>query len=218
LNPFGEVFVATLSRVDHSAQGYRTWVGTIEGQPFSHVAITEGSGVASGVVLTGVGSFQVRTISPGLYRLAEVWSTTDDHASDAIAPVTLDRPPTMGETAGPDDGSIIDVLILYTPRVVAEAGGVAQVQALAAQIESVTNTVFQRSEITTRVRLVGSGEIALTEHSDISDDLGAVTASPAARALRDQYGADLVQLLVHTPRRRRRWCRLANEEDLAGLQ
>ena len=201
LNVFDEVFVGVFERLDLSAQGYRSWVGTIEGQPYSHVVFTEGGGVVSGLVVAAPeGTFQVRTVEPGVYRLVESAPNQLSPEDEPPPPPTDRLPPVAAdEPAGPEDGSLIDVLILYTPRARTEAGGVAQIGALAAQAASDTNTAFQRSGVTTRIRLVGVAELSFDERPTASQDLTALTLSPAAHAVRDQLGADLVQLFVHSP-------------------
>src|SRR5687767_8679909 len=123
----------------------------------------------------------------GLLAIAFVVAT----ASTAAAQSPVD----LRADAVADDGTVIDVLLLYTPAARAAAGGVAQVQAIASRIIVETNTVFGNSLINPRVRLVGVIELPYTEAVDIDLDLQNLRAGPA-RALRDSSHADLVQLLV----------------------
>ena len=89
--------------------------------------------------------------------------------------------------------------MLYTPNARTRVGGLSQIQAIAAQVISDSNTAFGRSGVATRFRLAASSELAVTESSSMSSDLNAVTNSTVARGLRDQFRADLVQLLVDSP-------------------
>ncbi|MGE0042302.1 MAG: reprolysin-like metallopeptidase [Vicinamibacterales bacterium] len=204
LNLFGQVLPADRVRVDMDASGHRSWVGVVAGEPDSHVVLTERAGVVSGVIDTAAATYQVRTVSDGLYALELVDRTAlgaelpplEPPAAPGAAPArTAARP-----EAAADSGATIDILLLYTPAMRAAAGGTAQVAALASQVISDTNTAYQQSGIGTLVRLVGSFEVPITEStSSMSSDLLAVTNSATAAAYRNQVGADLVQLLVHSP-------------------
>ncbi len=90
------------------------------------------------------------------------------------------------------------MLLLYTPNARTRVGGLSQIQAIVAQVITNSNTAFGRSGVATRFRLAASTELAITESSSMSSDLNAVTNSTVARGLRDQFRADLVQLLVNS--------------------
>ncbi len=100
-----------------------------------------------------------------------------------------------------DDGSQIDVLVLYTIQARAAAGGTAQMQALIDLALADTNAAFTRSGINTSVFLVHSQEVTYAESGNWAID-GPRLVDPndgfvdEAHALRDQYGADCVSLWV----------------------
>jgi hypothetical protein len=201
LNVGGHEWIARFDRLDTDLQGHRAWVGAIEGIDHSHVSFAERDGVVSGLINAISEVFEVRTIVPGAYALSRVDVAAQEGELEPLIDAradAMDAGATSLPQMAPDDRRSIDVLMLYTPGARTKLGGDAQIQALIAQIVSDTNTIFGRSGITTRVRLVGSQEFALTESTSMSTDLESVTNSAAARTLRDSFRADLVQLLEET--------------------
>ena len=99
-----------------------------------------------------------------------------------------------------DDGTTLDVLVLYTPGARASAGGTDEaVQARIALGVTETNTGYANSGITPRLRLVGTQLLAYTE-AGMNTDLTTLRANASVAALRDATGADLVTLIVaNTP-------------------
>ena len=210
LNTGDRAWIARFERLDRDRAGFRSWVGVIEGVPESHVVITERAGVVSGLINAVDATYQLRTDAPGTYVLERVDVA---RLADERDPMEMDRSPVSSShdamAATNDDGTVIDVLLLYTPAARVERGGTAHIDALVSQIISDTNTAFSRSGIAPRVRLAAAREIAWTEapacpQADnapcgMSVDLSSLRDSTVASALRDQYRADLVQLLVHSP-------------------
>ena len=56
-----------------------------------------------------------------------------------------------------DDGSIIDILLKWTPEAATESGGDVQIRSLAEACISISNHVYAQSGINTRLRAVGCG-------------------------------------------------------------
>ncbi len=199
LNLPGGAWVAAFEHLERDGSGHRSWVGSIEGIEYSLVTFTERDGVVAGLIDGVSWSYQVRTVSPGIYALEQIDKSRFGRELEPLVQAPdADRRPGAAAVAG-DDGSVIDVLMLYTPAARTQSGGTSQIQALAAQIMTESNIIYERSAIGTRLRLVGAVEFSLTESPNMANDLGTVTSSPIARGLRDQYRADLVQLLVNSP-------------------
>ncbi|HZB46009.1 MAG TPA: hypothetical protein VE360_12220, partial [Pyrinomonadaceae bacterium] len=77
----------------------------------------------------------------------------------SVAAATSAAGASSGAIAAPaaaDDGSQIDVLVVYTDDVRAALGGTTQAEAFAQQFVSVTNTAYINSVIHTRLRLAGT--------------------------------------------------------------
>ncbi|MCC5787554.1 MAG: hypothetical protein JJU33_12740 [Phycisphaerales bacterium] len=103
-----------------------------------------------------------------------------------------------------DDGSVIDMLIAYTPAARAAAGSDADIRALIRAAVDATNDAYDPSEINTRLNLV------YTHFTDY-DETGGTNSNHLARIrgvnngymdevhpLRNRYRADLVALITDT--------------------
>jgi len=106
-----------------------------------------------------------------------------------------------GVDAGCDDGTVIDMLVVYTVAARDAAGGVAAIEAKINAAIAQTNASFVNSLIDTSIHLVHTAEIAYTETGDSEID-GLRLLDPAdgfldeVHALRDQYAADIAVLWV----------------------
>jgi len=195
----GHFWVARFEHLDRDVLGHRSWVGSIEGIANSHVSFIERSGIVSGLINALEQTYQLRTLAQGVYLIERVEITrTELDPIVAGTPLQNEAPPSPAVSA-PSDRSIVDVLILYTPNARARAGGLAQMQALVAQIASDSNTIFGRSGVSLQMNLVGSYEVPIVESTDLSSTLHQVTNEPGIRSARDYFRADLVQLLVSSP-------------------
>jgi hypothetical protein len=212
LNVDNHGWIAQLERLEYDTTGFRSWVGSIDGVEFSHVVFTERDGIVSGLIDAGTATYQLRTNRAGVYLLERVDTTLlRDEADPLLSSAGATAPradlPAASSGAGEgaasvvagDDGRTIDVLMLYTPSARAASGGAAQIQAMASQIIADSNRIYVLSGISPRLRLAATAELSLTEASDLSSTLRAVTFSAAAGALRDSARADVVQLLVNSP-------------------
>ncbi|MBI3658915.1 hypothetical protein HY230_00370 [Candidatus Acetothermia bacterium] len=118
-------------------------------------------------------------------------------------------------TPASDDGSIIDVMVVYTPAARSAAGGTSAIQAAIDLMVSTTNQAYTNSGITTRLNLVHSEEVSYTETGG-TEDLDRLTNSSDGfmdnvHSLRNTYGADLVAL-IRALVRSVLWNRLAHDQ------
>ena len=200
LNVDGRDWIARLQRVDGDEMGFRSWVGDIEGIPYSHVVFTERDGTVSGLINAVSSTYRIRTAEAGTYLLERMAADSSRRDSEPLVGTPRAEAALLDRLEAPaDTASTIDVLMLYTPNARAQAGGVSQIQAMASQVISDSNTIFGRSNVTTRLRLAGTAEFALTEASSMASDLNQLTDSTTSHAMRDTYRADLVQLLESSP-------------------
>lgn len=95
-----------------------------------------------------------------------------------------------------DDGSLLDVLVVYTSQVRSSLGGTTQTQAFIQQAIASTNTAYQNSVINPRLRLVNSLEVNYTEAGTLSAALEWVDSDATVAAARNTSKADLVAILV----------------------
>lgn len=103
---------------------------------------------------------------------------------------------------GCDDGSVIDLLILYTTQARIAAGGSSIIENYIAAAVSDANLSFTNSLIDTQLQLVHTAEVAYSETGQSSQDGPALLAGSGALALahtlRETHAADLVGLWVDT--------------------
>lgn len=95
-----------------------------------------------------------------------------------------------------DDGSLIDVLVVYTGPVRAGLGGTTQTRAFIQQAIASTNTAYQNSGINPRLRLVNTLEVDYDEDGTLSSALDWVRDDATVAAARNTSKADLVAILV----------------------
>jgi hypothetical protein len=194
----GEIVEAVREQVLPLGPDGFTWIGRSLGDPTSSIVLAVHRGVLSGTVRTSSAQYRIRPRGAGLYRIDEVAPGSEPPEGHPLAAGRLSRP-----RSGPsrDDGGTIDLLVLYTPRARESAGGVAALTALVAVGVAETNLALEKSEVETRLRLVDLREVPFAESGRVESDLELLQqendgALDGVHALRDAYGADLVQLVV----------------------
>src|SRR5262245_2907631 len=134
LNLFPEVILtATLDRVDRTATGF-VWVGHVPAVPMSSVTLSTEGGVLYGSVLTPDGAYIIKPSADDAYVITQIdRSRFRPEAPPLVpgpAPAAEAREPVNPQEAQGDDGSVIDVMVLYTPAAAAAAGGTSAMNAL----------------------------------------------------------------------------------------
>ncbi len=198
-------------------------VGRLEGITFGSAYLVIHKGVVVAAVnAPGVGSFDIRPLAGDLYVIRQLGTlAAGEHCGANLLPTADQNPARQGRGSGADppegggcstsitthygypcnDGTLIDILVVYTQDAVDGAGDVAALEALITLATAITNTVMMNSEIEPRVRIVHTEMVDYDESGQFMIDLPALT-EPAdgildgVHALRDQYGADLVSLWV----------------------
>lgn len=193
-------YVGIKNRVEyrHSDEESYTWFGTIEDIPHSSVILTVENGSMAGNIAVYDRFFQIRPISDDVHVLYEI----DQSAFPQEAPpLQIELPePTRQESLieFTDDGSTIDVMVVYTNDVAVASGDIAVEIQLAVDE---TNESYRNSNITQRLRLVHTDEVEYDETGDMAGDLECITERTddcldEVHSLRTEYGADVVSLLV----------------------
>jgi hypothetical protein len=211
----GEVLTAVLDTTEREPGRSLIFEGAIAGEPESSVVIALFGEQMFGNIRLRDRWYQIRFVSDGLHALVEMDET---QLGDCIEPLSEPIAASMttaaqsNAVAAADDGSMIDLLVVYTPKVKSEAGGSSGIASLIDTAIAETNTAYQKSGVTQRVRLVHSAETVNWIENGVSvnadsagftfvDALGMVRSSidgkmDQVHALRDTYGADSVILLV----------------------
>ncbi|MBI3684250.1 MAG: hypothetical protein HY235_28070 [Acidobacteria bacterium] len=185
--------------------GY-VWKGAISGDPKSHaVLIVDGERI-TGNIARGDGTiYQIRTAADGTQWVREIDQSQFQDGNDAIAfdpggqGSTGEREATAERSA--DDGSVIDVLVVYNAAAKTKAGGA---QAILQQIQlaiAETNQGYSNSGVLHRLRLVQSAEVVYQESGELSKDLTRLRQPDDGfmddvHRLRDLHRADVVSLWI----------------------
>ena len=191
---------AVMDHVERLQSGRSAWVGNIEGEEYSAVifVVDAEAGIVTGTVSSPRGTYRLAPAGDGVHVLSKL-----DPAGDR-GDIVLEAPPVEMNVADPqlsDDGSRIDVMIVYTPAARNAAGGTAAIESLIDLSITETNQSYANSGVTPRLRLVRKQEVSYTESGDFQTDLTRLRNTSDGyvdnvHALRDQYGADMVAMVV----------------------
>jgi hypothetical protein len=202
LNLFDDVILTALpERVTTNPPHGFAWSGRIQGVELSQVTLVVRDGVLAANVATPGAMYQVRPAGGGVHVVRQIDQAAFPQEMEPI-PVELPSVGPATDLAEPaDDGSMIDVLVVYTPVAAAWAGSILAEIDLAVQE---TNDSYTNSGITQRVRLVHAAQVSYAQSGNISTDLSRLqgTTDPymnEVHSLRNTYGADEVVLLVSYP-------------------
>jgi hypothetical protein len=201
LNLFSDAaFTATLDRVTIESNEAFVWLGHLEGRISGTVTIAVRAGVMSGELRTATALYEIRFVGDGTHVVRQVDPATFPPDAEPLQ-VTLDPAELDRAASQPlaDDGSLIDVMVVYTPAARIGAGGTAGIESLIDLAIANTNTSYANSAVIQRVRLVHKSEIAYTE-VDFNSDLYSLTGTADGvldnvHAMRDAFRADLVALV-----------------------
>jgi hypothetical protein len=185
-----------------TGQGYRSWHFEDPSAPAARASFVEQDGFVTGSVRGADGvAWEVTPDGVGIVVLSRLGELPP--CGGAVAPhAGLGHPVAPAGAsmlATCDTATQIDVLVLYTPAVVAEAGSDASARGSIALAESDANTAYAASGITTRIRVVRT-QLVQYDHADFGTDLTRVT-NPTdgfidiAHPLREAVHADMVALI-----------------------
>lgn len=180
--------------------------------------------VVAGTVRAPGGTYEIRSIGDGVHVIRQV-----DPAAfplprdDAVLPPGPSlpesgdppgarpiRPPDRSSSVRPpgveappaEDGSRIDILVVYTPKAKADHGGTRAIGALIDLLVAETNRAYRASGVTQRVHLAGVRQVVYNERGRESPTILKHLTSPsdghmdAVHGMRDRYAADIVHLMV----------------------
>jgi hypothetical protein len=167
-------------------------------------------GAVAGSVQTASGDFyRIRSINSVVHSIRQVIYQGSPAVEDAVPVPETDVPqvakaqqsPPMAQQAG---AATLDVMVVYTAAARQAAGGTPGIQSEIQLAIAELNQSFTNSAVGMQARLVHSAEVSYNEQVDLSTSLARLRA-PAdgymdqVQALRNQYGADVVALLINGP-------------------
>jgi len=174
--------------------GRFTISGSLAGEPETRFQLAVNRGAVAGILMAGdAGVYRIRSDRAGLPVAQQIDPGVGLSCIvlDAVGPAAL-------PVGGPcDDGSVIDVLVVYTTAARDEAGGIAAIEAEIDLAVGFNNGAYADSEIASSWNLVhvrqleAGADPSLSELADPDD--GVVDG---VHALRDAYGADAVGCIV----------------------
>ncbi len=206
LNLFDDLyFTAVLDERTTDAWG-ETWVGHLDGIQLSQFILVLGREQVSASIAMPSGIYQVR-YAGGVHVIHQIDQALFPPEADPIEvspDLVTDRPmDTTAPGALHDDGSVIDVLVAYTPLASSAAGGTIGMENLIRLAVEETNQSYQNSAITQRLNLVHMVEVAYTESGNMQTDLGYLSGTADSymnevHQLRNTYAADVVSLILES--------------------
>lgn len=207
LNLFKDVDeIIEVTSISKTTDNQYTLLGPLASGGGGYAALSVSQDAFMASVRRGDGSlFRVRGAGSGAHIVEELDDSIFPPCHGSIAPPAKLLPAPPSETSAlADDGSLIDVLVVYTPLARSVAGNQDDMEALINLAVTEANLIYTNSAITPRIRLVHSMEVDYEESGEHSTDLTRLSGTADGfmddvHAARDLYGADLVQLIIQDP-------------------
>ncbi len=189
-------------RTDRFPDGGYVWVGRVAGRDHSEVSFSVQGELLVGTIHLGDTLYKIQPVDGRIHAIQEM----GDQPKPDGEPVVISLPP-AGQTPADaaatlsDDGSFVDVLVVYTPAARTAAAGYGSINALINLAVSESNTGRSNSQVTHQLRLVHQAEISYTESGSINSDLTRLANNgdgflDSVHTLRSQYAADVVVLII----------------------
>lgn len=193
--------------------------GSVRGQRGSVILVVhfdsdDQVAAVSGSASAAEGAFRLSTIGEGTYYIEEIDTTVPQsdgilpNDPEVVEPPLLPSPDARGAAfslvdraaAASSEVSEIDMLVLYTPAAITQAGGQTSMRADVEKMLSETNRAFSTSGASMRIRGWGR-EVSYVESEDLRTDLARLRNTGDSHlddihSMRSELGADLVHLLV----------------------
>jgi hypothetical protein len=203
LDLFRDVSVRVLrQRIEPTAHGV-SWIGVVEGYPESDALFVVVGNHVIGHIYLPFGFFLIESQTNGSYLVQQVDQNAFAGGSDAVViPWTTASAETdTVRTGSVDDGSVVDLLVVYTQDVLTGAGSESAAHAAIDMAVTQANQALDNSNVRTRIRLVHTASVEYQETGDHSTDLSRLRSTSdgfldAVHRLRDEHAADLVALIT----------------------
>lgn len=186
---------------DHA--GGSSWIGHASDDANSTIVLGISGDAVAGTFHYQGKMYKLEPRADGRHVLSEV--NISDPAPE-LDPIPVARQDTTTTPVDADtNGSVIDVLVAYTPAVQALYGGVEGASALVVLAVAEANQAYANSGMTTRMKLVRSILTDYVESGSMSTDLSRLSGTndgfmDALPLVRDAYGADVVSLIENEPK------------------
>ncbi|HSM24609.1 MAG TPA: M12 family metallo-peptidase [Anaerolineaceae bacterium] len=201
-------FEANFETIEDTLQSGFLMKGNLDNNPDSFITLVSTDGVISANLEYQGKQYHLKSNEQDGYYFEEIDQSQFPEELDAL-PLEADLSESFSDQSfdvpALDGGYVIDVMVVFTATARSKAGGTSQIQNLINLAVSETNTGYQRSGITSTMRLVHTTEInydesILSSGSGWSTALSQLTNQDGiidnVRDLRNTYGADLVVMIV----------------------
>ena len=206
LNLFDDVvFTGIVEHVERTSSGHALW-GRLDGVELGTLTLVVNGSIVVGTVRTLDAVYSIRTAGDGTYVIRQIDESSLPPLGEPLeASVSARDSHSQDDDVPPDDGTEIDVMVVYTPWAKRREGGRAAIEALIDLFVAETNQAYTNSGVIHRIRLVLREEVEYIEEGDSVIDLGRLQGHSDGyldhvHELRDLYAADLVHLVVGTNR------------------
>ncbi len=208
----GVRILGTVQEIERRGPREATLTGVVPGHQGATFAIAVVEEAACADVRMGDGTtWEIRPIGGGMHTVTQVDESLQmpcglDAKAEALMAADVAAAQARGgaasEPAGgsADSGAYIDVFVAYTNAARASNGGTSGIKSLINLAVSHANTAYANSNVSQRIALVGTAEVAYTEDGSSSVDLSRFT-NPSdgymdeVHMLRETHRADLVALI-----------------------
>jgi hypothetical protein len=201
----GETVSLRIERLNRRSPDAYTMTGIVIGaEPGFFTLVVERDVVVANISVSGQGHYQLRYVGRGIHEIREIDVNAEEPCSvaeEADLPPSPYAPPLLAPLQSlVDDGSELDVLVVYTPAALAAAGGLAAIRAIFELGASETNFALENSGVPIRVRIVQDEEIAYQESGSTCTDKSRLRDGTnglgLAHTSRNAFCADIVTLVV----------------------
>ena len=182
-----------------------------DGLEIGSAAVAVNGDVVAGTVRVAHATYDIRpTALDGIHAVATIDPTGLPPAASRISPMATRVDEAAPVAVTPDaatpsdqyeDGSMVDLVVAYTPAARRTVGGEQAIRTLIDLMVAEANVAYRVSGIVQRLHLVRTVEADYLEQGAMTDDLRALIAPSdnkldALHAMRTRHGADLLHLLV----------------------
>jgi len=209
LQIFPELTVeVSFDKIENTIQSGFILSGKIKNDPESSIILVSTKGLVTAKIEVDSKQYYLNSNGTNSYRFEEIDQSVFPIELDLIPEETTpsgDYSSTMMDIPAGSGNAQIDVMVVYTSTARSKAGGTTSMENLINLAITETNTGYQNSGVAANMRLAHTAEVAFNE-SSLSSLSGWSTALSQltnqdgiideVRSLRDQYGADLVVMLV----------------------
>ena len=173
--------------------------GHVAGGGAGFVTLVVHEEAVAGSIWTPESSYEISYLGDGVHTLRDVTNAPPLECGGALPPESSSAD--VATQSGTDDGSVVDILVVWTPEAKEEWGGTSQVLSRIDLLVAWTNDAFERSGAFVALDLVGAEQVDYVEADRLVTNLGRL-ANPndgfmdGVHDRRDALGADLVYLLT----------------------